>query len=184
MLFSRTTNHGQARYLILFLRKRKRERSNVYYHLFLDDNREPKDVKWIELPLVEWIIVRNYKDFVETIVKNGIPVTVSFDHDLGDEHYQEYARVRNAGFRIPIDYARFEAKTGYDCAKWLANYCVDTNTPLPLYYVHTQNGPGRANICSVMESARGYLMKFTIPGATPEEKEAWRQRMRERGLIQ
>ena len=33
------------------------------YNLFLDDMRYPKDVKWIELPLVEWTIVRNYKEF-------------------------------------------------------------------------------------------------------------------------
>jgi hypothetical protein len=126
----------------------------MYYHLFLDDQRQPKDVTWIELPPYSWVVVKSYKEFVETIERDGVPTTISFDHDLGDEHYAEYARVREADFQIPIDYARFEAKTGYDCAKWIANLCVDKGVPLPLYYVHTMNGPGRDNIFSVMESAR------------------------------
>ena len=72
---------------------------NKYYHLFLDDNRHPKDVTWIELPLVEWTVVRSYKEFVKTVEEFGIPATVSFDHDLGDEHYNEYFRVKEAKFQ-------------------------------------------------------------------------------------
>lgn len=132
---------------------------NKYYHLFLDDERKPKDVTWVELPPVEWVVVKTYEHFVATIKKNGVPTTVSFDHDLGDEHYKEYSRVRETGFKEPIDYNRFKSKTGYDCAKWLACLCVDKGIPIPLYYVHTMNGPGKKNIESVMESARRILTK-------------------------
>jgi len=126
------------------------------YNLFLDDDpkRIPNKLYWIQLPDVEWVIVRNYNEFVGFIERNGLPKIVSFDHDLGDEHYQEYFRVQATKFTEGIDYSRFKEKTGYECAKWLANYCVDRNIPLPIYYVHTLNGPGGANIFSVLESAR------------------------------
>ncbi len=152
------------------------------YHLFLDDSRQPKDVKWIELPLVAWVVVKTYKEFVDYITKNGVPTTVTFDHDLADEHYAEYTAAHDPlliGERR-IRYEKFTEKTGYDCAKWLANYCVDNNTPLPLYYIHTLNPIGRQNIFSAMESARPYIASFQIPDVTPEEKAAFRQRMKER----
>ena len=130
------------------------------YHLFLDDARQPKDVKWIELPPYSWVVVKTYKEFVDTITKKGMPTTVSFDHDLADEHYAEYTAAHDPKL-LPenkrIRYEIFAEKTGYDCAKWLANYCVDNNVPLPLYYVHTLNPIGKANIFSVMESARKVL---------------------------
>lgn len=128
----------------------------IYYNLFLDDEREPRDVKWVELPLVHWTIVRNYDEFVEIITRQGVPANVTFDHDLADEHYKEYVEMVDpkliGGCRIR--YERFKEKTGRDCAVWLANYCLDRGLPLPIYYVHTLNGEGAKNIISVMESAR------------------------------
>lgn len=130
------------------------------YNLFLDDERFPKDVKWIELPLVEWIIGRSYNDFVDIIHRLGVPARVSFDHDLADEHYKEYLAAHDP---LIIDrrirYETFKEKTGYECAKWLANYCVDKQVPLPVYYVHTMNDLGKLNIISVMESARKVMSK-------------------------
>lgn len=129
------------------------------YHLFLDDSRQPKDVKWLELPLVKWEVVKNFVEFVSTIKLRGIPTTVSFDHDLADEHYAEYTVAHDPlliGERR-IRYENFKEKTGYDCAKWLAEYCVQFNKPIPLYYIHTLNPIGRQNIFSVMENARKVL---------------------------
>ena len=125
-----------------------------YYHLFLDDDprRIPHQLTWIELPLVEWTIVRNYDDFVAIILKQGVPATVSFDHDLGNTAYQEYFRAN--GSDKTINYENITERTGYDCAKWLAQYCVDNNIPVPLYYIHTLNHMGFMNIHSVLESAR------------------------------
>ena len=132
---------------------------NKYYHLFLDDARDPKDVKWVELPPVAWVIVRTYEQFVETIQRDGLPQTISFDHDLADEHYKEYhcAHDEKMLSHGTIRYDRFTEKTGYDCAKWVAQYCVDNNLPIPLYYLHTLNGVGRKNIFSILESARKVL---------------------------
>lgn len=129
------------------------------YHLFLDDERFPKDVKWIELPLVNWEIVRNYKQFVETIKTRGIPATVSFDHDLAQEHYDEYTaahdkRMLSCG---TIRYHRFQEKSGFECAKWLAEECVSRKATIPEYYIHTLNPIGGENIRSILESARKVL---------------------------
>lgn len=124
------------------------------YNLFLDDDpgRIPHKLSWIELPLVEWTIVRNYNDFVNIIATNGLPSIISFDHDLGDGAYKEYFRAHHSD--KTINYDNIKEKTGYDCAKFVANYCVDNNKPLPVYYVHSMNGMGALNICSILESAR------------------------------
>ena len=125
-----------------------------YYHLFLDDDpgRIPHKLTWIQLPPLEWTIVRNYDDFVATIKRDGLPAIVSFDHDLGDSAYQEFHRANNSD--KTIKYENIVERTGYDAAKWLAQYCVDNNLPIPLYYIHTLNHMGFMNIHSILESAR------------------------------
>lgn len=94
------------------------------YNLYLDDERMPKtDTKFF--------IVRNYKDFVYTIQKNGIPQYISFDHDLGD---------------------KFD---GYDCANWLYTACMLSKTKLPdnfNYNVHSANPVGAKRIVACMEN--------------------------------
>lgn len=131
------------------------------YHLFLDDSRQPKDVKWLKLPFVNWVVVKTYKEFVNYVMKNGVPTTVTFDHDLANEHYAEYTAAHDERMLSygRIRYDRFTEKTGYDAAKWLVQYCVDKGTPLPLYYIHTMNPIGRMNIFSVLESARKVMTK-------------------------
>ena len=94
--------------------------------------------------LLEWVIVRSYDEFVEYIVNNGIPNKISFDHDLADVHYE----IKNQN---NIDYTKIE-KTGYHCAKWLANYCQDNTIKFPEYYIHTQNVVGGDNIKCYIEN--------------------------------
>ncbi|TRO56190.1 hypothetical protein E2P64_06230 [Candidatus Bathyarchaeota archaeon] len=137
------------------------------YNLFLDDSRNPRDVKWVELPLVAWTVVRNYREFVETIQRDGVPRIVSFDHDLADEHYKEFARATDPKtIDKQIKYETLTEKTGYDCAKWLANFCVDKGIPIPLYYLHSLNGIGCANIHSILESARKVMNEGTSGNPT------------------
>ena len=107
------------------------------YNLWLDDQRLPQNVIWIDLPLVEWTIVKNHNQFVQTIQKQGIPLRISFDHDLGDcDSNHQY----NFGL------------TGMDCAKWLVNYCLINNINVPIYYIHSLNPVGAANILSLLKS--------------------------------
>ncbi len=116
------------------------------YRLFLDDERMPKDVKWIQLPLGPWIIVRSYDEFVKTITEKGVPEFISFDHDLADAHYPK--SIEDA--KKIIRYEDYKEKTGFHCAKWLVEFCLDNNVKLPLYVVHSMNSVGRENINSFL----------------------------------
>jgi hypothetical protein len=124
------------------------------YRLFLDDERMPKDVKWVELPLGPWEIVRSYEAFVKTITEKGMPTFISFDHDLADEHYKEYIGTGK------VDYNTCKEKTGFHCALWLVDYCLDKPAKLPLYVVHSMNSVGRENI-------NGLLAQFKRVQSTP-----------------
>jgi hypothetical protein len=75
-----------------------------------------------------WDVVRTHAEFIRTIERRGMPSLISFDHDLG------------------------EKKSGYDCAKWLIEYCMKTSKELPEYRVHSQNPVGKANIRALLEN--------------------------------
>ena len=113
------------------------------YNLFLDDVRIPRKVTWITLPMVDWIIVRDYDEFVRTVKMKGIPRRVSFNHDIGPEHYTHDW----AGNNI-----RPGQKTGLDCAVWLAKACRARKVPFPEYYVHSMNPIGADNIRKFIRS--------------------------------
>ena len=130
--------------------------------LFLDDVRSPKDA----IGLVpdkhnkfywenDWDVVKDYNEFVLYIETNGVPKFVSFDHDLGDTAMDEY--FRNVATKGTLDYDIIKEKTGFDCAKFLVEYCMDENQPLPEYLVHSANPVGKKNIESYLENAKKHL---------------------------
>ena len=85
--------------------------------LFLDDIRDP-------IIKNGWLICRSFDEAVATVLGNGFPEYISFDHDLG------------------------EGKSGFDFAKWLVDYDLDTGM-MPekfSFYVHSSNPVGKANI--------------------------------------
>lgn len=104
------------------------------YSLFLDDERMPSDVTWIDLPDTTWQVVRSLEEFQRVIKTQGLPALVSFDHDLGQA--QE-------GTPLP---------TGFDCAKWLVDHCLDHEKCLPMYVVHSKNPVGCENIYGLFHS--------------------------------
>jgi hypothetical protein len=126
----------------------------VKYNLFLDDFRSVQDAhNYLPLPeygTEEWVIVRDYREFVKYIEENGLPFRVSFDHDLADVHYdvQDY--------NIDQDYYDMcEEKTGYHCALWMINYCLDNELDLPEHIIiHSMNGVGARNIQSLFTTYR------------------------------
>lgn len=120
-------------------------------NIFLDDTRSPRNVTWVDLPLVEWTIVRNYDDFVRIISSLGPPKRVSLDHDLHPAHYP-FAPENQEAYKNGIPYDKYKEKTGYHCAKWLVAYCIDRGFPFPEYYVHSMNPIGRENIIKYIES--------------------------------
>lgn len=109
------------------------------YNLFLDDVRMPgtafnymKDPRYNKL---DWMIVRNYREFVLAIEKHGIPKLVSYDHDLADIHYDP------STWRESFKY---EEETGLDCARYLIEQLHGEKHPD--YLVHSWNPVGKKNI--------------------------------------
>ena len=130
-------------------------------YLFLDDERKPGDVTWCELPSAKYVVVRNYDEFVRHVLTFGVPAFVSFDHDLADEHYRvgfEEARALEP-WRMQtgesFDYG--PEKTGYDCARWLVDFCTERGAKFPKYAVHSMNPVGSVRIKQYVENAKKHL---------------------------
>lgn len=123
----------------------------TYYNLFLDDLRKPSEAfdytKDSRFNLLKWKKVRNYEEFVSIITEKYLddqfPELVAFDHDLGTEHYIS---------DDDIDYSSFIEKTGYDCAKWLIDFCIDKELKFPQYIVHSMNPVGKLNIINLIQN--------------------------------
>jgi len=131
--------------------------SNLKTSLYLDDVRTPTET----LPGYNpWNIVRNYAEFEKWIIENGIPDLISFDHDLADEHMNDYYRqFAKEGFQIP-DYESYKEKTGLDCARFVVEYSQKMNVPLKQCVVHSANPVGAKNIHSYIN---GYLKHMDQP---------------------
>ena len=76
-------------------------------------------------PKFTW--VKNFDEFTNYIIKNGMPDLVSFDHDLGKG-----------------------LQKGADCATWLVNYCQQKGIKLPKCFVHSANPNGQQIINSIL----------------------------------
>ena len=125
--------------------------------LFLDDIRNPYDVfKLTVNPLYEhdsdWVIVRDYYQFISAINKFGLPKYVSFDHDLS---YDAYLPSNQEG---DINYGSLKEKTGYDACIWLCEYCLDLGKDIPEYSVHSANPVGAENIKRYLENFKKRLV--------------------------
>ena len=100
--------------------------------LWIDDIRDPLENDWLVFsPIgrdvgVHW--VKSYSEFTEWVMKNGLPNAICFDHDLGGK------------------------KDGYDCAKWLVDYCIDNCKKLPDYAIQSANPVGKENIDKLLKN--------------------------------
>lgn len=101
------------------------------YRLYLDDERDPKTKG-------PWVIVRTFDEFVTTIVRDGLPSYISFDHDLGEE-----------------------SLSGHEAAKWLIEYGLDNDLPVEEIEinVHSANPIGRDNIRGIFASYQSFRME-------------------------
>ena len=107
--------------------------------LWLDDIRNPFVADWLlqyapdyEKDEVVW--VKNYTEFVDWINENGLPEMICFDHDLGES----------------------DEMTGYDCAKWLVEYCMDNDLDLPMWDIQSANPVGRDNINGILNNYKKF----------------------------
>jgi len=111
--------------------------------IYLDDQRNPTESPSDNS---EWIVVRNYKEFIEVIEREGLENVeiISLDHDLDYSATLHFVNeVRNT---YTIDYSKIEKETGFDAAKWLIEHSKSTGVPLPQCYVHSANPIGCGNI--------------------------------------
>ena len=122
------------------------------YKLFLDDIRNPQDVKWVNLPEGPWVVVRNFLDFKVIIGARGLPGHISFDHDLSVEHYNPDIWLKMS----IVDYKNLQNATGYDCAIWLIEHCRTFDLDFPAYTVHSMNPVGRDRIKAAIEHYKSY----------------------------
>jgi hypothetical protein len=78
-----------------------------------------------------------------------MPELISLDHDLDDAHYSGEISHQDWEDYYLIDDREM---TGYDCAKWLVDYCESTGKELPEFYVHSMNKVGTENIQKYLDN--------------------------------
>ena len=141
--------------------------------IYLDDVRTPvQDIEasWegSRPAKIEWIVVRNYHEFVDKILEIGLDSIdgISFDHDLGPLAMDEYFKNVRTNYRL--NYDNIDELTGYHACKWLVEHYYEKNPKrlrmermekktepfsFPKLTVHSANPIGAANIM-------GYLNNF------------------------
>jgi hypothetical protein len=125
---------------------------NKRLRLYLDDIRTPVDE--------DWIVVRNYDEFVSQIKLHGLGnfEVISLDHDLGEGAMIEYyTNVKN---NYMLDYNNINERTGMDCCHYLVSESMNLKIPLPQIYIHSANPIGSANMMGYINN---YLMNCQLP---------------------
>jgi hypothetical protein len=110
------------------------------YNLFLDDVRTVKMV-YPEMGEIDFVIVRNYDDFIQTILNNGLPNFISFDNDLGLNEHNEIA------------------PDGYACTKWLVYESALDIRDLK-FKVHSANPVAKVQIESLLTNYIRHLKEI------------------------
>ena len=103
------------------------------YKMFIDDIRIPETgYTLVSEPWIEdhWVVVRSSQEAIDCVIKNGPPVEISFDHDLGGDD------------------------TSIQFIKWLIDYTMDH--PLmkfpKSFAVHSADPVGSENIRCLMNN--------------------------------
>lgn len=126
--------------------------------LWLDDYRDPfdKEIDWmIFSPIgrdveIHWVL--SYLEFVQWIKQHGLPDAICFDHDLGGDIKQNLIKQGYSKRKAKEIRKNMELPNGYDCAKWLVDYCLDNNLNIPAFNIQSANPVGKENIQKLLES--------------------------------
>ena len=108
--------------------------------LWLDNLRDPykymsrilNEIDLVKIDNLYW--ATSFDVFKQCIIRHGLPNYIFFDHDLGLTENGEVA------------------PSGYDCAKWLVNYCLEQGIPTPSYFIQSMNPVGKENIQSLIDN--------------------------------
>jgi len=120
--------------------------------LFLDDKRKNpiivhNDNRGLGLDVGKsdkWVYARNYNEFISIVQNNFDQIEfISFDHDID-------SWIDNPG-ESPIEL------TGKNAAQFVIDHCIDHNTKMPDWFVHSDNPAGNKNIRSLLMN---YMVKF------------------------
>lgn len=130
--------------------------------LWLDDIRDPYEGGWgifspINLSESEFIWVKSYDQFTKWITENGLPDGICFDHDLGEDIAKD--NVSKGMSKRKARSIKRESKSGFDCAKWLIEYCLNNNLDLPKYNIQSANPVGKDNINGLLQSYIRHRLK-------------------------
>src|ERR1039458_5867178 len=104
-------------------------------YLWLDDERPA--------PLhadcgVVWTVVKTADDAIEALKKGDVEFA-SLDHDLADEHYQEFFRAHEEG--RAVDTSQCKERTGYDVLNWMEENDVWPPAGVRIHTANTSRGP-------------------------------------------
>ena len=132
--------------------------------LWLDDIRNPFVGDWLMQYAPQFaygegetIWVKNYDEFTDWINVNGLPHTIGFDHDLGQDIANEKVSMGMSKRK-----SRREKRTemsGFECAKWLVDYCIDTDVELPHWTIQSANPVGADNINGILNGYKKFRNK-------------------------
>lgn len=109
------------------------------FGVFLDDERLPEDVTWVNYPdNVTWVVVSSPETFnyaVKRLEEKCYDYFVSFDHDIQV-------------------FVNSEEITGYDILKKMVDEQLYGNKRIPECYFHTQNPIGKKNMQMYYNNAK------------------------------
>lgn len=128
--------------------------------IWLDDVRDYTKDDWlifspIEKPF-EVVWLKSYLEFTSWISEHGLPDGICFDHDLSD------FQAMKSGFPDMMEDCSWpeHEKTGYDCAKWLVEYCMNNKLALPAWNIQSANPVGKENIHCLLLSFIKHVEPF------------------------
>ena len=146
---------GQPRYQIIDSVTGQEVNKTNTTLLWLDDIRDPFTDNWIRDYAPRFIDrssdivwVKSYDEFTKWIKANGMPEMISFDHDLGEDVAR--AKVVKGLSKRQARMQKRETLSGFDCTKWLVDYCLDNDIKLTRWAVHSANPVGAKNISSLL----------------------------------
>ena len=117
--------------------------------LFLDDERNPSEVVWINYPTnLAWTVVRTYSEFCDEL-ENGYDV-YSFDHDIQDFYHIQKGTLRGVSAYGNVYYEEDVSgeHTGLSCLRELIEFkqlCIGFHEVKDVWF-HTKNPIGLNNM--------------------------------------
>jgi len=131
---------------IKIMKRISKKNYTMKQRIYLDDVRTPVEKD-------QWIVVRNYDEFVTKVTEIGLENIglISLDHDLGDTAMAEWHK--NVYHNYQLNYDNITEKTGMDCTKWLVEKWMD-GEPVVDVVIHSANAIGSANMMGYINNYR------------------------------